>query len=83
MLPPTSAESKLKYTLIRLPAFSLEIRSVIIQASAIVNNNVTVWDKRAWVTHGKALQRKIIDCSQSTLKNTDNNVAHIQIRRHL
>ena len=83
MLPPTSAESKLKYTLIRLPAFSLEICSIIIQASAIANNDVTVWDKRAWVTRGEVLQRKIIDCSQSTLKNTDNNVAHIQIRRHL
>ena len=63
MLPPTSAESKLKYTLIRLPAFSLEICSVIIQASAIANNDVTVWDKRAWFTRGEALQRKIIDCS--------------------
>ena len=55
MLPPTSAESKLKYTLIRLPSLSFEIRSVIIQASAIANNDVTIWDKRAWVTRGEAL----------------------------
>ena len=83
MLPPTSAESKLKYTLIRLSAFSLEIRSVIIQVSAIANNDVTICEKSALVTRGEALQRKIRDCSQSTLENTDNNVAHFQIRRHL
>ena len=85
MLPPTSAESKLKCTLIRLPAvrLSLEIRSVVIPASAIANNEFTIRDKRAWVTRRVTLQRKIRDCSQSTLKNTDNNVAHIQIRRRL